>query len=200
MRRLSFIAASAAYVLNNLRRSWRYKMEEIMRKLLPPEVLKDWKKLNASSRRRFLLLASQGVLAISLFPSSVRADATYVKKTLLYVGTGAANNGVCTTNVLHMNDTTRQFGYTIDDYSAQPRDQFVEAFVGAATNNLDVVSRDANYNYGATNSIGFLALNAIVPGAQKLYVGIGPHQNGVVTPNQLHLNEATNFFGYALPL
>jgi|SRR5471030_2183053 hypothetical protein len=125
----------------------------------------------------------------------------YAKKTLLYAGIGAKNNGVITTNENHMNDTTKKFGYTIDYASAIPSEKFVEVFVGIAPNvNDGVVSPNDNHCGGATQSIGMLSIDPVFADAEKLYVGTGAKNNGVVTPNSMHLNDTTAFLGYALPL
>ena len=127
--------------------------------------------------------------------------ADYERKTLLYAGIGAKNNGVITTNQNHMNDTTKQFGYTIDYASAVPADRFVEVFVGVTPNvNDGVVSPNDNHCNGATQSIGMLSIDPVFANAQKLYVGTGATNNGVVTPNQMHLDDTTAFLGYALPV
>lgn len=154
----------------------------------------------AVSRRRFLTMASQGAVALALYPHFARADSVaYLKKTLLYVGIGAKNNGVASPLQNHMNDTTTAFGYTIDYASAMPADRFVEVFAGVGAHNMGVASRDTNYLNDATQSIGMLSLDPVFPDARKLYVGTGARNNGVVTPNQMHLNDTTAFFGYALP-
>ncbi|MGB8418019.1 hypothetical protein [Paraburkholderia sp.] len=148
------------------------------------------------SRRLFLVYAG-GILFL---PSLARADQTYAKSTLLYAGIGKANNGVISTLQNHLNDTTTSFGYTIDDFSAKPVDQFVQIYVGVGNENMGVCSPNSNHLNGATQPVGFLSISPIVVGMRKLYVGIGKLNNGVVTPNQMHLNDTTRELGYALPV
>lgn len=150
-------------------------------------------------RRAVLSLPLYGVAALALAPFATWADSAYVRRRPVYVGIGPKNNGVASTNPNHMGDKTCLFGYTIDYYSAVPKDQFVEAYVGVGPKNMAVISRDKDYNYDATQSIGMLALNATFPNAQQLYVGTGSRNNGVVTPNAHHLDDITTFFGWALP-
>lgn len=124
----------------------------------------------------------------------------YLPDRLLYRGVGARNNGVITTVQNHLNDTTKSFGNTID-YASALGDKFIEVFVGVTDGiNKGVVSPNSNHCGGATESIGMLALEPLFPHAQKLYVGTGASNNGVATPDQMHLNDTTAFLGYALPL
>ncbi len=137
------------------------------------------------------------VLLMLPIMSSAYAQGELSKKTKLYVGTGQANNGVVTTNKLHLSDTTEEIGYTIDDASAVPPSQFTEAFVGNDQPNNGVVTRDSNHKGGSTRPIGFVSKKPI-PGGTKLYVGTGP-ENGVVTTSTKHGGATSDFFGYALP-
>jgi hypothetical protein len=126
---------------------------------------------------------------------------SYEPSTVLYEGVGVANNGVVTTLQNHLNDTTKKLGSTIDYASAVPENKFIEVFVGVADGvNNGVVSPSDNHCGGATKSIGMLAKEALFPHAIKLYVGTGASNNGVATPNQMHLDDTTEFLGYALPL
>lgn len=139
------------------------------------------------------------VVATVIALSSAHALAGLEKKTLLYVGTGVANNGVVTTSPNHLNDTTKIIGYTVDDASAEPARKFIEVFVGnTAGVNAGVVSPDTNHAGGSTESIGYLSKNPI-KGGKKLYVGEGSCNNGVVTTSTMHVGCATHFIGYALP-
>lgn len=120
-------------------------------------------------------------------------------KTLLYVGTqGDKNAGVVTTDKGYLGGTTEELGYTIDDAHAQPSDEYVEVFAGTQGEvNLGVVSPNWNHAGGSTKSIGYLSKQPIERGS-KIYVGVGPHQNGEATNNTMHKGESTKFLGYAL--
>jgi hypothetical protein len=100
-------------------------------------------------RRQFLVYAG----GIFFLPSLARADQTYAKSTLLYAGIGKANSGVISTLQNHLSDTTPSFGYTIDDFSAKPVDQFIQIYVGVGSEKLGVCSSNSNHFNGVTQKI-----------------------------------------------
>lgn len=143
-------------------------------------------------------LVSIGFLALPPAQAQTAPREPLAKKTELFVGTGAPQNGVVTTVKDHLGSTARPIGYTVDDASAAPEEDFIEVFVGTGTGNNGVVSKDPDHAGGSTESIGFLSKKPI-RGGTKLYSGAGPCNNGVATNNTRHAGCNTTPLGYTLP-
>jgi hypothetical protein len=135
-----------------------------------------------------------GVAAKGADELTVSAD----KKTMLFVGDAPCNNGEVTTIEMHKTCATKKIGWTIDDASAKPIDNYIEVFVGNDVENNGMVSKDPNTKNGSTQSIGYLSKEPIPQGV-KIYTGNEPCNMGEATTSTKHKGCTAVFLGYALP-
>jgi hypothetical protein len=138
--------------------------------------------------------------AASLLLAFDAGAAGLAQRTQLYVGTQAnCNAGVVATDQRQVRCADRAVGHTIDAASAWPRKAFVEVFAGTTAGvNAGIVTADRHDGGGSTRSIGYLARKHM-PGAERLFVGIGACNQGVVTDDRRYRGCETKDIGYTLP-
>ncbi|WP_132834265.1 hypothetical protein [Pseudomonas sp. 460] len=121
------------------------------------------------------------------------------RKTLLYVGIAPCNNGEVTTYPQAKGCGTQQIGYTIDDASAVPADDYIQVYAGNDTVNNKMVSKDPDHKGGSTESIGYLSKKPILHGKQ-IFTGDEPCNMGEATVSTRAKGCNAVPLGYALPL
>ena len=121
------------------------------------------------------------------------------RKTLLYVGVAACNNGEVTTFKTHKGCGTQEIGYTIDDASAVPAADYIQVYAGNDVPNNKMVSPDPDHKGGSTESIGYLSKKPI-PHGKQIFKGDAACNNGEATVSTMHKGCIAVPLGYALPL
>lgn len=121
------------------------------------------------------------------------------RKTLLYIGIAACNNGEVTTHPDHKGCGTKKIGYTIDDASAVPADDYIKVYAGNDTMNNEMVSPDPDHKGGSTKSIGYLSKKPI-PHGDQIFKGDASCNMGEATESTMHKGCKAVPLGYALPL
>ncbi|MGR0140686.1 hypothetical protein, partial [Pseudomonas sp. RSP] len=119
----------------------------------------------------FALALSSSIAFGVVAPKNAFALDASDRKTLLYVGIAPCNNGEVTTFEKHKGCATNAIGYTIDDASAVPAENYIEVFSGNDVGNNKMVSKDSDTKNGSTQPIGYLSKNPI-PHGTIIYTGV----------------------------